>query len=179
MFFGMTLRKTTISAPLHLPPADELLRLRPANELVLFPDDVSPVDGQPVAGFRPGTQALRVRAAEADVSVRLVVPEGAVAGQYSERAADWVLPLVLAVPGQVVAQLIANYLQERLEDWRGSGRTRVPTVRYREVVIEEASSRTVVREVEGPADEMAAWLRQGAFLPAGTEVEDWAWPERD
>jgi hypothetical protein len=175
----MSLRTRTISAPPHLPPPDELLSRRAANELVLIPDEVSPVDGQTVAGFRPATQALRVRAKEAGVPVQLVVPEGAVAGQYAERAAEWVLPLLLGVPGQVVGQLIANYLQDRLDHWRGKGNTRVPTVRYREVVIEDASSRSVVREIEGPADEMAAWLRQGAVLPAGTEGEEWGWPERD
>ncbi len=65
-------------APEHLNASD--LVGRRDDALVLLPDTLSSVDGQMVAGFREGAQALRVRARQEGVPVEVVVPEGARAG---------------------------------------------------------------------------------------------------
>jgi hypothetical protein len=84
----MALREQLCQATAHLPSADELVILRRSGSLVLFPDEIASVDGQPVAGFRQGTQQLRVGAKRIGLDVQLVVPEGTKAGHYSEHAAD-------------------------------------------------------------------------------------------
>ena len=131
--------------------------------LVLFPDEISVVGGEEVAGFRPEAQALRVEAMREGVEVELAVPGGVRPGIYSEHAADWVLPLVLEVPNSIVAGLIANYLQRRFDAWRLSRGSHVPTARYRDLEHQTAEGTTTrIREIEGPAPEVIEWLRSGA-----------------
>jgi hypothetical protein len=174
----MAVRKTVRPGPEHLDAADLVSRRR-EDALVLLPDTLSPVDGQMVAGFREGAQALRVRARQEGVPVEVVVPDGARAGHYSEHAADWVFPLILGVPAATVAQLIANEIQRLIDQWREQGRSRTPTLRYREVLVDEATQKARVRELEGPADEVADWIARRAALEAGSEQEEdeWQWPE--
>lgn len=174
----MAVRKTVRSAPAHL-DVGELVRWRHEDALVLLPDTLSPVEGQVVAGFREGAQALRVRAKQEGLSVKVVVPEGARRGQYSEHAAEWVLPLILEVPAAAVGQLIANEIQGRIDAWRKQGRSHTPTLRYREVLVDEATQKATVRELEGPADEVADWIHRRAALEPGGEPlgDEWQWPE--
>lgn len=174
----MAVRKTVRPGSEHLDAA-ELVSRRRGDALVLLPDTLSPVDGQIVAGFREGAQALRVRAREEGIPVEVVVPEGARPGQYSEHAAEWVLPLILGVPAATVAQLIANEIQRWIDAWREQGRSRTPTLRYREVLVDEATQKATVRELEGPADEVADWIARRPVLGAGGEPEEdeWQWPE--
>lgn len=175
----MAMRKTVHPAPEHL-DSGELIRRRREDALVLLPDTLSSVDGQMVAGFRQGAQALRVRAREGGLPVAVVVPEGARPGHYSEHAADWVLPLILGVPSAAVGQLIANEIQRWIDEWRDQGRSRTPTLRYREVLVDEATQQATVREVEGPADEVAAWIARRSALEVGGEPEEeWRWPENE
>jgi hypothetical protein len=150
---------------------DELVDRLVADRLVMFPDEVTVVEGTQVAGFRRDAQALRARAREAGIEVELVMPRGARPGIYEERTADWVLPLILGVPGSVVATLIATELQRWIGDWRRRGERRAPTVRYREVVIDEHAAQSSIREIEGPADEILGWLRESRDLPAATPEE--------
>jgi hypothetical protein len=174
----MALRKTVHPAPEHL-DAGELVGERRKGALVLLPDTLSPVDGQMVAGFREGAQALRVRAKQEGLPVEVVVPDGARPGRYSEHTADWVLPLILGVPVATVGQLIANELQLWIDEWRAKGRSRTPILRYREVILDEATQKTTIRELEGPADEVADWIaRRAALDDSGESEEDeWEWPE--
>jgi hypothetical protein len=146
---------------------------------VLLPETLSPINGQMVAGFRDGAQTLRVRAKQEGVPVEVVVPEGTQPGHYAEHTADWVLPLILGLPTATVAQLLANEIQRWIDDWRDRGRSRTPTLRYREVVVDEATRKTEVRELEGPADEVADWIARRPALGAGSEPEndEWQWPE--
>lgn len=130
--------------------------------LVLLPDKISVVGGEEVAGFRPDAQALRVEAMREGVEVELALPDGVRPGFYNEHAADWVLPFVLEVPNSVVAGLIATYLQRRLDAWKSSRNSRMPTVRYRDVERQTADGTTRIREIEGPAPEVIDWLRSGA-----------------
>jgi hypothetical protein len=105
------------------------------------------------------------------------VPEGARPGHYAEHGADWVLPLILGVPVGVVAQLIATEIQRWIDEWRDQGRSRMPLLSYREAVINRAKGTTTVRELEGPADEVADWLaRRADDEPDGDE---WRWPESE
>ena len=173
----MAMRKTVYAAPEHVDGEDLVGRGKDA--LVLLPDTLSLVDGQMVAGFRQGAQALRVRAKQEAVPVEVVVPEGARAGHYSEHAADWVLPLILGVPAMIVGQLIANEIQRWIDEWREQGRSRMPSLRYREVVIDDVTRKTQVRELEGPADEVADWIARRAALATGGQPEDdeWQWPK--
>jgi hypothetical protein len=169
--------KSVYPAPEHL-DASELVGRR-EDALVLLPDTLSSVDGQLVAGFREGAQALRVHATQEGIPVDVVLPDGARPGHYSEHAADWVLPLILGVPDTVVGLLIANEIQRWIDAWRQQGRSRTPTLRYREVVVDKAAQKTTVRELEGPADEVADWIARRAALEAGGEPKDeeWQWPE--
>jgi hypothetical protein len=175
----MAVGKSVYRAPEHL-DASELAGRR-QDALVLLPDTLSSVGGQLVAGFREGAQALRVRAKQEGVPVEVVVPEGARPGHYSEHAADWVLPLILGVPTTVVGLLIANEIQRWIDEWRDAGRSRIPMLRYREAVVDEATQRTTVRELEGPADEVADWIARRAALEAGGQPKDeeWQWPESE
>jgi hypothetical protein len=174
----MAVRKTVNPAPEHL-DVRELARLQCGDALVLLPDTLSPVDGQMVAGFRQGAQALRVRAQEEGVPVKVIVPEGARPGHYSEHAAEWVLPLILGVPAATVAQLIATEIQRWIEEWRAGGRSRIPMLRYREVVVDAATGKTTVRELEGPAEDVADWIARRPVLEARSEPDEdeWRWPE--
>lgn len=176
----MAVRKSVYPAPEHL--EDRELVTRREDALVLLPDTLSLVDGQMVAGFREGAQALRVRARQEGIPVEVAVPEGSRPGHYAEHGADWVLPLplILGVPVATVGQLIANEIQRWIDEWREQGRSRIPTLRYREVVVDEGSRNTTVRELEGPADEVADWLARRAALEAGDgpEEDEWQWPER-
>lgn len=174
----MAVRKTVHPGPEHLDPA-ELVRRRREGALVLLPDTLLPVDGQMVASFRDGAQALRVRARQEGVPVEVVVPEGARAGHYSEHAAEWVLPLILGVPAATVAQVIADQIQRWIDAWREQGRSRMPTLRYREVLVDEATQRTRMRELEGPAEEVVDWIARRPTLGGSSEPEEgeWQWPE--
>jgi hypothetical protein len=106
MIIGLNVVDRTREAP------DDIAALaadRSAVEgLVLLPDALSLVDGDLVGGFSPEAQGLRVAAIEQGVPVELALPAGAKPGYYSERAADWVLPLILGVPTSVVSSLITN-----------------------------------------------------------------------
>lgn len=174
----MAVRKAVHPAPEHL-CGGELMGRRREDALVLLPDTLEPVNGQMVAGFRQGAQSLRVHAKEQGIPVEVVVPEGARPGHYSEHAADWVLPLVLGVPAGVVASLIANEVQRWIDRWRDQGRSRIPTLRYREVVIDEVTQKATVRELEGPADEVADWIAHRRALEASAEPDsdEWRWPD--
>jgi hypothetical protein len=170
----MTVRETLHEMPEHTMDVAQLVTLRDGGGLVLLPDNVSVVNDRLIAGFRPDAQALRVAAREAGVPVELVTPPGAQPGVYSEKAADWVLPVVLAVPGTVVAQLVANELQRRIDRYRHGRAGQMPTARYREVVIDERE-RVQMREIEGPADDVFDWLRERSGLPParpGDQVDE-------
>jgi hypothetical protein len=144
--------------------------------LVLFPDEISVVGGEEVGGFRPEAQALRVEAMREGIEVELALPDGVRPGIYSEHAADWVLPVVLEIPNSIVAGLIATHLQRRLDAWRSSRSSNVPTVRYRDLERQTAEGATTrIREIEGPAPEVIEWLRSGAgripISPSSPEQE--------
>ncbi len=152
----MAVKEETGPAPRYLQP---LAASRPGEGLVLYPDQISAVDNDQVAGFRPDAQALRVAALEQEIPVEIVAPEGTRKGVYDEHAADWVLPL-LEVPSGAVAALVANYLQKRLDDWKARPDKRSPTVRYRELEASEGDTSLRIREIEGPCEEVIDWLRE-------------------
>jgi hypothetical protein len=127
--------------------------------LTLFPDRIEAHDDVVVASYRPDAQALRVVAEQLGLKVTVVAPKGAKKGIYTEHAADWVLPLI-EIPDAVVAAFIVAYLDHRLKGWRaGSSARRAPVVRYREVE-RSADGATQEREIEGPAEDVMAWLRE-------------------
>jgi hypothetical protein len=176
----MALQTNTMPVPGHVPSAEDLRHFG-AETLVLFPDTVSLVQGELVAGFRGGSQELRVHAKRAGLDVELVVPEGAKPGQYSEHDADWVLPLILSVSTGVVSSLIATRVQAWIDQSSERGWSRMPTVRVREVIVDDETSKVEVREVEGPADEIVGWLleregTQGEADAARGAEDDWNWP---
>jgi hypothetical protein len=146
-----------------VPSAAELDAELGENVLVLLPEQVTESNGEVFASFREDAQALRVHGAEAGLDVRLHAPPGARLGVYREHAAEWVLPLLAFAGGttyNIVCNLVANEIQRYLDRWRDSGSGREPVVRYREAVIEK--DRVRVREIDGPASEMIAWLKEGA-----------------
>ncbi len=146
-----------------LPSAAELEAELGDNILVLLPEQVTEAKGELFASFREDAQSLRVHGTQVGLDVRLHAPPGARLGVYREHTADWVLPLLAFAAGganNVVWNLVANEIQRRLDHWRQGGSGREPVVRVREAVIEK--ERTYVREVEGPAEEVITWLREGA-----------------
>jgi len=137
--------------------------------IVLLPDTVTESNGRVVAGFRSDAQDLRVSALEAGLPVVVAVPDGATPGAYVEHSADWVLPLIVmsgAIP--IATNLISNMIQRKIDQWRAGGQTRHPTLRYREVV-RQRDGTTHLREIEGPAEAVAEWLRSQRVheLPPG------------
>lgn len=157
-------------------PAPHLLALPLDPEpsgLVLLPDTVSPVGDELVAGFRDGTQELRVAAIEQGISAAVVRPDGTKPGHYSEHAADWVLPIVQGVVSGAVANLVSGYVQRRWAAWKQSGQSRDPIIRFRELT-ESASGERRLTEVEGPAPEMLTWLSEerGATVELSSGDDD-------
>jgi hypothetical protein len=152
----MAVTEKTGPAPQYL---QSLGTRAPSDGLVLYPDQISTVGDDQVAGFRPDAQALRVAALKQEIPVEIVTPDGTRKGVYDEHAADWVLPL-LEVPSGVAAALVANYLQKRLDDWRVHHGKRSPTARYRELEASEGDISLRIREIEGPCEEVIDWLRK-------------------
>ncbi len=144
-------------------PAQHLLEMTLDPEpsgLVLLPDSISPVNGTNIAGFRDGTQELRVAALELDLPVKLALPEGTKPGQYSEHSADWVLPILQGIPTSIVADLVAVYILDRWRAWKASGKTREPIMRYRELTTSgETGDRRLV-DIQGPPENVLTWLRE-------------------
>lgn len=164
----MAISRSEYPAPPYLPATSELGASVAPDRLVLLPDQVVERDGEAIAGFRSDAQALRVRATEAGLDVQLVLPDGAKPGIYSEHAADWVLPLILSVPGGVITTLVANELQRLLDAWRERrGASAQPTTCYRELVLSADGSDAKIVEIEGPAEEVVQLLREKAALPRG------------
>ncbi|MGO9956717.1 MAG: hypothetical protein ACLP50_12145 [Solirubrobacteraceae bacterium] len=60
--------------------------------------------------------------------------------------------------------MIAGEIQRRIDAWRDQGRSRMPRLRYREVFVDATTQKTTVRELEGPADEVADWIAQRPTL---------------
>lgn len=152
----MAVTEKTGPAPQYL---QSLVTSAIGEGLVLYPDQISTVGGDQVAGFRPDAQALRVAALEQEIPVEIVTPDGTRKGVYDEHAADWVLPL-LEIPSGVVAGLLVIYLEKRLEDWKTRHGKRSPTVRYRELDASEGDASLRIREIEGPCEEVIDWLRE-------------------
>lgn len=153
----MAISEQTIPVPDFWPGVADLLARSGADSLVLLPDDVRELDGQLTASFRESAQNLSVRARSEGLAVEFVTPPGAERGMYRERAADWVLPWILRIPTGVAIGLIVNEIQ-RVIDGARAAKQAFPTIRFREVVIEEG--RTTARELTGPADEMREILSQ-------------------
>jgi hypothetical protein len=148
-----------LAVPEGWPSPEELEDLRAAADLTLLPDRLERSGGDTVvAAFREEAQAFRVDALGQGLTVNLVRPPESELAAYREHAADWVLPYILGIPTTVVTGLIVHRLQ-KWADGRKAGDP-APTVRYREARVIDGE--TKVRELEGPADEVAALLAQGA-----------------
>jgi hypothetical protein len=127
-----------------------------AGDVLIIPEFVEEIDGNTVAAFADSTQELRVDLADRGLQVQLALPEGAEPRPYEEHFVEWVLPVILSVPGAIVAtaQIIGW-----LRDWHSRNRDRV--LRYREARFDEDEGRYVVRELVGPADRVADVLERG------------------
>jgi hypothetical protein len=161
----VAISEQTIPVPDFWPGAGELLARSREDGLVLLPDDVRDLDGRLTASFRESAQNLSVRARSEGVAVEFVTPPGAERGMYRERAADWVLPWIVSIPTGVAIGLIVNEIQ-RVIDGARAAKQALPTIRYREVVIEDG--RTTARELAGPADEIGEMLSRR--LESGTPL---------
>ena len=151
----MPISEQTIRVPDFWPSVRDLSARSRAESLVLLPDDVGELDGQLTASFRESAQNLAVRARSEGVAVEFVTPPGAERGMYRERTADWVLPWILSIPTGVAIGLIVNEIQRAIDAARAAKQA-LPTIRFREVVIEEG--RTTAHELTGPADEVRDML---------------------
>lgn len=144
--------------------------------LVLLPDSISSVNGTEIAGFRDGSQELRVAALELELPVTLALPEGTKPGQYSEHSADWVLPILQGIPSSIVADLVVVYILARLRSWRATNASRDPVLRYRELTTSGESGDRRQVEIEGPPEAVLTWLREErgatAELPMGDANAD-------
>jgi hypothetical protein len=146
-----------VDAPDHWPVAEELERRASGDVLVILPEEVGEVDGKLTAFFRPEAQALRAKAMQAGLTPLMLAPEGAEVAGYSEFAADWVLPVIVAASLAIPAQIVADVLVDRIAE-AGHGPGAPLIVRYREAVTDQ--KRVCVREIEGPAQEVERLLRE-------------------
>jgi hypothetical protein len=130
----MAVSEHWVPPPAGWPSVEDVEQLQTAADVVLLPDRVDRErDGALVAAFREEAQALRVEALRAGFTVELARPAEATLAAYREHAAEWVLPLILSVPAGAAAQLVANFLQRRLDELR-SRKSDMPRVRYRELI---------------------------------------------
>ncbi|MBA3430576.1 MAG: hypothetical protein H0U16_03725 [Actinobacteria bacterium] len=163
----VTIVDRVVPAPVESwPEPPELLALAASGRLVLLPDRLGDLAGHLTASFRDEAQALRVAAMAEGREVIMAVPPGARTAVYREHSADWVLPVVFSVPATIVATLLANQIQtwiSRFRDDAGDEISPAPTVRYREATIVAGEVR--LREIEGPAPDVADLLRSGAADP--------------
>jgi hypothetical protein len=126
------------------------------GDVLILPEFVEEIDGVLVAAFADSTHELRVDLADRGLQVQLALPEGAEPRPYEQHFVEWVLPVILSAPGAVVgtAQIVGW-----LRDWHDRNRERV--LRYREARFDEVEGRYVVRELVGPADQVADVLERG------------------
>lgn len=159
----MSVAERLVDPPRHWPSAETLLREVAGGALLILPEEIAEPRGTLTAFFRVDAQELRVRAEEAGMDARLLAPGGADLAGFSEFAADWVLPVlvasVLTVPSTVAAEMIYDHINKS----RGEAASRV--VLYREAVISDGRVR--LRELEGPAEEVARLLRERSVEGAG------------
>lgn len=162
----MTITERTVDPPSGWPDASVLLNLAAGDRLVLLPDRIEEFNGELRASYRDDAQALRVAAQRAGMEVVFGAPESAKPATYREHDATLVLSFVLSIPGGLIGTLLANEIQRHLDRWRNEKRDDVAQlkVRAREVVIE--AGRTKVREIEGPGEEVVAWLSKQVPEPA-------------
>lgn len=155
------------------PSAGELAELEEEGHLILLPDRLDDTKEGTLASFRDEAQVFRVAARQQGLRVTMVMPEGAKPAVYREHAADWVLAAIVAVPGATIAMLIGNEIQRRLDKWRGEGSGETPNLTYREAI--RIGDEVRMRELTGPADEVADLLRGGGPPPLeldrGADVE--------
>jgi hypothetical protein len=162
----VTVTERTVDPPSGWPDASILSNLAKGHRLVLLPDRVEELNGELRASYRDDAQALRVAAQRAGMEVVFGAPDGAKPATYREHDATLVLSFVLSIPGGLIGTLLANEIQRHLDRWRDEKTDDVAQlkVRAREVVIE--AGRTKVREIEGPGEEVVAWLSQPVPEPA-------------
>ena len=144
------------------PPADELEKLGSEADLVLLPDVIDSGKDGDFAGFRDEAQALRVEARAEGLTVLMYHPEGTGLAVYREHAADWVLPVVLAVasvPLSVISGLIVNRIQRAID--RGQVEPATKLI-YREAVVIDGNAH--LRQIEGTPEDVARFLRERAQL---------------
>jgi hypothetical protein len=151
----MTVTERLIDPPAHWPDTDALRAAASEDSFVLLPDDLRRVDGKLTAFFRTDAQALRVRAAAAGLRPVLLKPDDAQVAGYSEYAADWVLPVIVAAALTVPMNVLADVIHDEISN---KPNTTATIVRYREVVLD--GDRAQLREIEGPAADIERLLRE-------------------
>jgi hypothetical protein len=125
-------------------------------DVLILPEFLEEIDGALVAAFADSTQELRVDLADRGLQVQLALPEGAEPRPYEEHFVEWVLPVILSVPTAIVATVqIVGWLR----DWHGRNPEKV--LRYREARFDEVEGQYVVRELIGPANQVADVLERG------------------
>jgi hypothetical protein len=152
----VSVSERVVDPPDHWPTAVDIGRVVASGAVALLPDRVDERDGRLLASFRPEAQALRVRTKSVGLDAILLMPPGAEAVVYSEYTADWILPVLIAAALTVPANLAADLIHDRIGPESQKGVT-LPTVRYREAIIEHGRVR--VYEAEGPANEVERLLR--------------------
>jgi hypothetical protein len=151
-----------LDAPVHWPTVAELEQVATDGTVIMLPDRLENDADRLVAAFRLDAQGLRVAAKEAGLVPILLAPPGAELAMYTENAADWILPVivafVLAVPGQIGATLAADWIEGQIPQ-----HPTAQTVLYREAVVEHGTLR--LYEVEGAPGEVVRLLRARDLAP--------------
>jgi hypothetical protein len=152
----MGIVERTLDAPEHWPTMEELERVATDGTVIMLPDRLEETDGQLVAAFRLDAQGMRVAATEAGLTPILYAPAGAELAMYTENAADWVLPVivaaVLAFPGQIGATLAADWIEAQMHQ-----QPTAQTVIYREAIVQQGSLK--LYEIEGAPGDVTQLLR--------------------
>jgi hypothetical protein len=111
-------------------------------------------DAKPWASFRPAAKEIKQSLERHGLQVVFAVEPGISPTVYVEHDAAWVLPIILSLPIGTVSAAVGNIISDLI---MRSARNR--TVVYREAIL-TPSGKLSVREIEGPAEDVAKVLRQ-------------------
>ena len=101
-----------------------------AQVLAIIPDSIRDYDGELTALFRIESQDLRAIGTQRGIDVRLLTPVGAKLATRTERADAVILPFVISLSTQLIANVLTPYVEALIDKWKETG-SRKPDVVYR------------------------------------------------
>lgn len=96
----------------------------------IVPDSLREYDGRPTALFRAESRDLQAVGSQLGIEIELLTPDGAERAILTERADSVILPIVIGLSTQLVANVLTPYVEALIDKWKKSG-NRKPDVVYR------------------------------------------------